>query len=98
MLADVTLPLDQVDEALVPRLAEAARIGYAVSRDELEPGVTGIAAPIVVGTAPPIAAIGVVAPTARFPDIASVAFAVMDAANQVSRELSGAPHAAPAST
>ena len=42
MLADVTLPLDQVDEALVPRLAEVARIGYAVSRDELEPGVTRI--------------------------------------------------------
>jgi DNA-binding IclR family transcriptional regulator len=98
MLADVTLPLDQVDETLVPRLAEAARIGYAVSRDELEPGVTGIAAPIAAGAAPPMAAIGIVAPSVRFPDITSVALAVMNAADRISRELSGDPHPAPAST
>lgn len=98
MLADISLPPDEVDTTLVVRLSEAARIGYAVSRDELEPGVTGVAAPIAVGTSPPIAAIGIVAPTVRFPDISSVALAVTHAADQVSRELSGTPSAAPAST
>jgi len=98
MLADVTLPLDEVDETLVVRLSEAARIGYAVSRDELEPGVTGVAAPIAVGTSPPIAAIGIVAPTTRFPEISSVALAVIQAADQISRELSGVPNATPVST
>ncbi len=98
MLAHVSLPLDEVDKALVPRLAEAARIGYAVSRDELEQGVMGVAAPIAVGGSAPVAAIGIVAPTARFPEIRSTASAVMDAAERIARELSGAPHAAPAST
>lgn len=90
MLADVSLPIEAVDEALVPRLAEAARIGYAVSRDELEPGVTGVAAPIALQNSPPLAAIGIVAPTSRFPEISSVASAVIDAANQVNQEVVGA--------
>ncbi len=90
MLADARLQPQDFDPNLLPRLAEVARIGYAVSRDELEPGVTGVAAPIVSGTGAPIAAVGVVGPSVRFPEIGTVAAAVTQAAESISAELSGA--------
>jgi DNA-binding IclR family transcriptional regulator len=87
MLADVHRPPQDYDRALLPRLAEIARIGYAVSHDELEPGVTGVAAPIVSATGRPIAAVGVVAPTIRFPRIPDVAESVITAARTISHHL-----------
>jgi DNA-binding IclR family transcriptional regulator len=89
MLADVTADPDTLDPELVPRLAEIARTGYSVSHDELEPGVTGVAAPIVTAAGTSIASIGVIGPTSRFPDSRSVAAAVVAAAGTISEELSG---------
>jgi len=98
MLADVHVQVQELEPALVPRLAEIARIGYAVSRDELEPGVTGIAAPIVSVDDTPIAAIGIVAPSNRFPDVAAVAHEVTTAARTITAELIGTPRRDPART
>ncbi len=50
--------------ALAVDLAQVRRRGYAVTVDELEIGLTGLAAPILRGTAV-VAAIGISGPTAR---------------------------------
>ena len=89
ILADSRMDPIAFDPDLLPRLAEIARIGYAVSHDELEPGVTGVAAPIVSGAGIPIAAVGVVAPSRRFPEVTQVAAAATAAARSISRVLAG---------
>ncbi len=80
------------DPARIEReLTAIRRNGYAISHDELEEGVTGIAAPIldVRGTA--VASIGVVAPTARLPRERDVAPAVREAAAAIGIELADHP-------
>jgi DNA-binding IclR family transcriptional regulator len=59
-----------------------------VSEGELEPGVRGVAAPIfdLRGTRP-VASIGLVAPTHRFPPVRAVSDAVRTAASEVGRKL-----------
>ena len=89
ILADAQVDPSGLDPTLLPRLAEIARIGYAVSHDELEPGVTGVAAPVVSGAGTPIAAVGIVAPSIRFPEVAEVATAVAATARTISRVLAG---------
>jgi DNA-binding IclR family transcriptional regulator len=58
-----------------------------VSEGELEPGVRGVAAPIVDSRGRPIASIGLVAPIHRFPPERAVAEAVRSAAAGVTRGL-----------
>lgn len=75
--------------------------GYVVSEDELEAGVTAVAAPILAGTAgpsggtgaggDPVASIGVVAPSERFPPRPDVVEAVQAAARSVTAELARTP-------
>ncbi|CAN5493017.1 MAG: IclR family transcriptional regulator [Acidimicrobiia bacterium] len=65
------------------------RRGYAVSHDELEDGVAGVAAAIVDRSGRPIASLGIVAPTPRLPSGAELAAAVVAAANQISGQLAG---------
>lgn len=89
--------LAHADPATIHRLATAARglgaeldhirsRGYAVSHDELEHGVTGIAAAVLDASGRPLASLGVVAPTPRLPATGeparAVIAAVVDAANQ----------------
>ncbi len=61
--------------------------GFATSRDELEPGVSGLAAPVFDGTGPAVAALGIVAPTARMPAPAELAPSVVAAADAVTEIL-----------
>lgn len=51
---------------LAAQLREIRRMGFAISRDEAEIGVTGVAAPVFDATGACIAAVGVATPTYRF--------------------------------
>ncbi len=64
------------------------RAGYATSHDELEPGVSGLAAPVIDGRGV-VAAVGVVAPTGRMPGEAELADAVCAAAARITAALRG---------
>lgn len=70
-----------------PDLDTVRRAGYALSDDELEVGVSGLAAPVFDGAGVATAAIGVVAPTARMPSPADLAPSVVAAADAVSGRL-----------
>lgn len=76
-------------------LADARAHGYALSRDELQAGVTGLAAGVTGPGGRVVASIGVVAPTPRFPREAALATAVRDAASHISFQLGGMPASLP---
>ncbi|MCH7668446.1 MAG: hypothetical protein IIC71_04465 [Acidobacteria bacterium] len=69
----LTLRLNSETEAQVEQVRIA---GFAVSHDEIEPGVTGIAAPVLDHTGTAVASIGIVAPTNRLPPIAELGPAI----------------------
>ncbi len=75
-------------------LTAIRKAGYAISQDELEEGVAGLAAPILDGRSVAVASIGVVAPSARLPRERDLAPAVRDAAAQITTELAVRPAAA----
>jgi DNA-binding IclR family transcriptional regulator len=91
LAADAKLELPDVDTRLIAELAEIARVGYAVSHDELEPGVSGLAAAIVEPDGRALGSIGVLAPSHRFPAVDVLAPAVVSAADAVSAALDLAP-------
>ncbi len=64
------------------------RVGYATSHDELEPGVSGLAAAVLDGR-DVVAAVGVVAPSGRMPAEEELAGAVCEAAARISSVLRG---------
>ncbi|HUG83193.1 MAG TPA: IclR family transcriptional regulator [Euzebya sp.] len=63
------------------------RRGYAVSTDELEHGASGVAAPILDQHGQAVAALGVVAPTPRLPDPATLGPRIAKTAMEISRRL-----------
>ncbi len=63
------------------------RAGYAVSTDELELGASGVAAPILDARGQAVAALGVVAPTARLPDPSTLGTPIATTAAEISRRL-----------
>lgn len=75
--------------SLAAELATIRERGYALTHDELEHGVVGIAAPVVNGNGAAVASIGLVAPSARYPERETVAAAVIAAAGAVAGELHG---------
>jgi len=80
------------DGAAVERdLAAIRRTGYATSHDELETGVTGVAAPIFDSRGVVVASIGVVAPTPRLSNEPELGAAVVAAATRTTRALSASP-------
>ncbi len=68
-----------------PEVAEARRLGYSVTTGELQPGASGIAAPICVGGRPAEASVGVV--TIGELDVAAVAPHVLAAARAIADAL-----------
>jgi DNA-binding IclR family transcriptional regulator len=69
-------------------LPEGLAAGFVVSEGELEPGVRGVAAAVhATAEGEPVASIGVVAPSGRFPPEAEVIGAVRAAALAVTLEL-----------
>lgn len=74
-----------------PRLAaelDASRArGYALSADELERGACGVAAPVLNRAGRAIASVGIVAPSPRLPDPASLGGRVRTLATEISARL-----------
>ena len=71
------------DPDLLAELARVRRQGHAVSHDELEEGVAGIAAAILDQGGRPLGSLGIVAPASRLPSGDGLAAALVDAAAQV---------------
>jgi DNA-binding IclR family transcriptional regulator len=87
-------------KALLAFLPEGSRItelqpvrqrGVAYTRDELEPGASGVAAPVFDHTGRAVAAVGIVAPTARLPEPDAVALRVLRSAREISERLGWRP-------
>lgn len=74
-------------------LAAIRKAGYAVSHDELEQGVAGLAAPILGADGRAVASIGVVAPSARLPRARDLGPAVRNAAAEITTALAALPAA-----
>jgi DNA-binding IclR family transcriptional regulator len=75
------------DPALLARqLEEVREQGYAVSHDELSPGVHGVSVPILVGRKP-VASIGAVYPAVREEAAGTYARALKKAATAIARAL-----------
>jgi DNA-binding IclR family transcriptional regulator len=77
--------------ALVAELAEVRRRGYAVTDEELEPGLVAVAAPVFADGPAAIAAISVSAPAVRLTAdmIPATAAACISAADDLSAMLGG---------
>lgn len=84
------LPEGSRDAALQP----VRQRGVAYTRDELEAGASGVAAPVFDHTGKAVAAVGVVAPTARLPEPESIALRVLRSAREISERLGWRPRRA----
>ena len=78
------------DALLLDELATIRRRGYALSHNELESGVAGLAAPVLDAAGLAVASIGVVAPALRLPPERTLAPAVVDAASRATVALADA--------
>ena len=74
------------DSTLVGQLVAIRDEGFAVSHDELEEGVVGIAAPIFSPRGLVTASIGVVAPAGRLQTAGFVANVIVSAAASIGRK------------
>lgn len=77
-----------------PELQAVRQRGVAYTRDELEPGASGVAAPVFDHTGRAVAAVGIVAPNARLPDPESIALRVLRSAREISELLGWRPRRA----
>ena len=74
-----------------PSLQSVRQRGVAYTRDELEPGASGVAAPVFDHTGKAVAAVGIVAPTARLPEPEQIALRVLRTAREISERLGWRP-------
>lgn len=74
-----------------PLLQPVRQRGIAYTRDELEPGASGVAAPVFDHSGTAVAAVGIVAPSARLPEPESIALRVLRAARNISEQLGWRP-------
>ncbi|HEX9889534.1 MAG TPA: IclR family transcriptional regulator [Nitriliruptorales bacterium] len=81
------LPEGGRDQSLQP----VRQRGVAYTRDELEQGASGVAAPVFDHTGKAVAAVGIVAPTARLPEPEAVALRVLRSAREISEKLGWRP-------
>jgi DNA-binding IclR family transcriptional regulator len=77
-------------------LADIRRRGYAATHEELEEGISSVAAPILIGDGDDrraIAAVSVAGPSARLQrgGIAAIAAHTLEAADHIGRQLHTAP-------
>ncbi len=79
------------DGARDPELQPVRQRGVAYTRDELEAGASGVAAPVFDHTGKAVAAVGIVAPSARLPEPEQVALRVLRAAREISERLGWRP-------
>ena len=74
-----------------PSLQSVRQRGVAYTRDELETGASGVAAPVFDHTGRAVAAVGIVAPSARLPEPESIALRVLRSAREISERLGWRP-------
>lgn len=74
-----------------PQLQSVRQRGVAYTRDELEAGASGVAAPVFDHLGKAVAAVGIVAPTARLPEPENVALRVLRSAREISERLGWRP-------
>lgn len=74
-----------------PELQPVRQRGVAYTRDELEQGASGVAAPVFDHSGKAVAAVGIVAPTARLPEPETVALRVLRSAREISERLGWRP-------
>ena len=74
-----------------PALQPVRQRGVAFTRDELEQGASGVAAPVFDHTGRAVAAVGIVAPSSRLPEPESVALRVLRSAREISERLGWRP-------
>lgn len=77
-----------------PELQSVRQRGVAYTRDELEHGASGVAAPVFDHTGRAVAAVGIVAPNTRLPDPESIALRVLRSAREISERLGWRPRRA----
>ena len=77
-----------------PALQMVRQRGVAFTRDELEQGASGVAAPVFDHTGRAVAAVGIVAPSSRLPEPESVALRVLRSAREISERLGWRPRRA----
>lgn len=82
------------DGAKDPKLQAVRQRGVAYTRDELETGASGVAAPVFDHQGKAVAAVGIVAPTARLPEPETVALRVLRTAREISERLGWRPRRA----
>ncbi len=73
------------------QLQSVRQRGVAYTRDELEAGASGVAAPVFDHVGKAVAAVGIVAPTARLPEPEAVALRVLRSAREISERLGWRP-------
>ncbi len=74
-----------------PALQPVRQRGVAYTRDELEQGASGVAAPVFDHTGKAVAAVGIVAPSARLPEPEAIALRVLRSAREISERLGWRP-------
>jgi IclR family transcriptional regulator, KDG regulon repressor len=85
--ADDQAPILKRQPNLATEIEQTRMRGFAVSADELERGASGVASAILDRMGRPIASIGIVAPSPRLPDPATLGPRVRGLAREVSRRL-----------
>ncbi|MDP9021890.1 MAG: IclR family transcriptional regulator [Actinomycetota bacterium] len=74
-----------------PTLAPVRQGGVAFTRNELEQGASGVAAPVFDHTGKAVAGVGIVAPSSRLPKPESAALRVLRTAREISERLGWRP-------
>lgn len=82
-------------DALRRQLEAARTLGYALSHDELQHGIHGLAVPIRDPEGRTIASLGILAPAMRASSLAQHAAALTDAAERIGRQLRAAGRRGP---
>lgn len=75
--------------ALERQLEGVRQLGYALSHDELQQGVHGLAVPVLAGGDHAIASLAILVPVTRATNLQTHTAALMDAATELARALNG---------
>jgi IclR family KDG regulon transcriptional repressor len=78
------IPDDQSADALRRQLESVRQLGYAVSHDELQLGVSGLAAPVLDATGSPVGSIAILVPSGRAGTLGAYTEAVIEAGRRAS--------------
>jgi DNA-binding IclR family transcriptional regulator len=81
------VPEGERSEVLRRQLEGVRQLGYAVSHDELQLGVSGLAAPVLDGTGTPVGSLAILVPSGRAATLGAYTDAVIEAGRRASAAL-----------